>query len=172
MFRGDGAHRLLRLCLIALSSSSVALTAQAQKDVAGCKPVLDANIKTTATPHHSYSTQTRDGKSQQSESIVVNGKQYVFYLGAWHPSDMTIDEMTKLEQKNIDSSTVYTCKATGATSYHVHQENARAKYDGDVWVERGLLVRTEQDIIPAGGRATMHVSTKYDYANVAAPPGV
>lgn len=162
----------LTLWLLALGWSSVALTAQAQKDLAGCKTVSDALLKTFATPHHAYSTQTRAGKAQASESIVVDGKNYFQYQGKWRLSPMTVADMLAQEKKNIDSASVYTCKAIAGSGYHVHSENAMAKYDGDVWVQNGLVTHSEQDMDTGNPTSKAHVSTKYDYSNVTAPPGV
>ena len=162
----------LTLWLLALGSSGAALTAQAQKDLASCKTVSDALLKTFATPHHSYSTQTSAGKTQVIESITAaNGKNYFQYEGKWRLSPMTVADMVKQEKENIDSATVYKCTATGPGAYRVHTENSAAKYDGDISVQNGLVMRVEQDL-DMGAPTKTHVSTKYDYSNVSVPPGV
>lgn len=172
----------LNLWLLALGSSIVALTVQAQKDLAGCKTALDATLKTTATPHHAYSTETQQGKNRVSEAIAVNGKNYVQYQGKWRSSPMSIAETLQQEKENIDSAKVYTCRAIrdeasggqAATVYHVHTESDVGKYDGDVWVAKstGLVMHVEEDVDTGDATSKMHVSIKYDYSNVKAPPGV
>jgi len=161
----------LMLSLVALGSLTVALTAQAQKDVAGCKTVTDATFKTATTPHHAYSTQTQGTKSRTSESIVVNDKSYFQYQGSWRPG-MTVADEVQLKKQNIDSATVYTCKSTGAGTYHVHTENSLGRYEGDLTIQNGLITRVEEDVDIGEVGSKMHTSTKYDYSNIKAPPGV
>ncbi|HZS62276.1 MAG TPA: hypothetical protein VFA43_23610 [Gemmatimonadaceae bacterium] len=158
------------LWLLALSSTA-ALTAQGQKDLAGCKTVYDASLKTTATPHHAYSTIKRAGKSSVSEVITVNDKSYVQYEGKWRASPLRVADMLKQEKENLDSAKVYVCKPTGAGAYHVRTENADSKAEADVWVANGVITRMEEDV-DTGDGDKMHVSTKYDYSNVKVPPGV
>lgn len=172
--------RFKRYCLI-IGASSLALTAQAQRDVAGCKTALDASLKTTSTPHHAYTTTTLEGKNHTAEVIVVNDKSYVLVQGRWRANPMTIADLVKQEKANIDSAKVYTCRAVrdeavngqSATVYHVRTENDVIKSEGDVWIAKagGLVVRVEEDIDEGDG-VKMHASTRYDYSNVKAPPGV
>jgi hypothetical protein len=169
----------VRLWLLVLGASSIASTARGQKDLAGCKPLTDAAMKSVTTSHHLYSTET--GKKLVSESIVVDGKSYLNYQGHWQPSPVTPAEMLEQEKKNIEAATAYTCHATkddmvggqATTVYQVHTENESSKADAEVWVAKstGLVMRTEEDI-DAGAGAKMHYSIKYDYSNVKAPPGV
>lgn len=171
-----------RTCwLFILGASSLGLTAQAQRDVAGCKTAMDAGLKTASTPHHGYTTTTLGGKSQASEAIAVNDKNYVLVQGRWRVSPMTVVDLAKQEKQNIDSAKVYTCRAVrdeavngqSATVYHVRTETDIIKSEGDVWIAKsaGLVVRVEEDIDEGDGMK-MHVSTRYDYSNVKAPPGV
>ena len=171
----------MRLTLLFLLPS-IAVTAQAQKDLASCKPVLDATLKSISTPHHAYMTRTMLGKNHLGEQISVDGKNYVSENGGWRTSPMSVADVVKLEKENVDSSKVYTRHAVrdeavsgqAATVYRMRTENV-ARSDGEVWVAKGsgLVVRVEQDIDTADDPTSkMHVSTKYDYANVKAPPGV
>lgn len=161
----------------------VPVTARAQKDVASCKTSLDATLKTAATPHHAYTTTTMPGgKSQVVEAIMVNDKNYVLVRGRWIASPMSVADLAKQERENIDSATVYTCHPVreetaggqAATVYQVRTENAGVKSDGQVWVAKGtgLVMRVEEDIDTGDATSKMHASTKYDYSNVKAPPGV
>ena len=170
-----------RLWLLVLGASSVPLTARGQKDLAGCKLVSDAALKSISTAHHLYSTET--GKNRASESIMVNGKTYIQYQGQWRQSPMSPADMVAQEKENIENATAYTCHATGdetvggqaTTVYRVHTENETSKADAQVWVAKstGLVMRTEEDIdIGATGTGKTHYSIKYDYANVKPPPGV
>jgi hypothetical protein len=170
-----------RLWLLVFGASGIASTARGQKDLAGCKTVLDAMMKSMGTAHHLYSTET--AKNRVSESILVNGKAYFEYEGHWRQSPLSPADMLKQEKENIDQATAYTCHATkdetvggqATTVYRVHSENESSKADADVWVAKstGLVMRTEEDI-DLGGDATdkTHYSMKYDYSNVKAPPGV
>lgn len=170
-----------KLWLFLLGSPSLALTAQAQKDVAACKTSMDAALKTASTPHHAYTTTTLEGKSRAAEAIMVNSKNYVLVRGRWIASPMNLADLVKQEKENIDSAKVYTCRAVrdeavggqAATVYHVHTENGDLKSDGDVWIAKsaGLVVRVEEDVDQGEG-VKMHMSTRYDYSNVKAPPGV
>lgn len=166
----------LALWFLLLCYPGVALTARAQKDVAGCKAVLDATLKTASTPHHAVSTQARAGQNRVAESILVNDKSYIQIQGHWRESPITPAEMAKQERENIDSAKVYTCHAirneAGATVYQVHSENDIVKSDGEVWVAKGLVQRVDEDVDTGDVSSKMHVSTKYDYANIKAPPGV
>jgi hypothetical protein len=139
---------------------------------------MDAGLKTEATPHHAYSTETQGGMSIPSEVIAVNGKNYVRHNGAWRASPMSMAEMVKQEKENIDSATAYTCKAErdedvggqAATVYRTHLVNG-ATSDGEVWIAKGsgLVLRVEQDIDTGDSTGKTHVSTRYYYANVKAP---
>ena len=162
----------------------VPVTAQAQKDEASCKTSLDAALKTAATPHHAYTTTAMPGgKNQVAEAIAANGKNYVLVGGSWRASPMSVADLVKQEKENVDSAKVYTCKAIrdeavsgqATTVYQVRTETEGLKSDGQVWVAKGtgLVMRVEQDMDTGGDASSkMHMSTKYDYSNVKAPPGV
>ena len=159
----------------------VASAAHAQKDVAACKPPSDGMLKTISTPHHAYSTETRQGKNKASEAIMVANKTYVLYDGRWRPSPISVADMMQQEKDNVDSASAYTCRVTksdvvggqAATVYRVHYENSIGKFDSDVWVAKatGLVMQNEVDA-DMGDVGKTHISVKYDYSNVKAPPGV
>jgi hypothetical protein len=81
------------------------------------------------------------------------------------------DLLTQTKQ-NIDSAKVYLCTSTGGGTYHVRSENKFSKYEGTVTIANGLLTHVDEDMDIEGGAPKVHTSTKYEYSNVAAPPGV
>ena len=152
----------------------VASSAAAQTS-AGCKPLSDAMLKATTTPHHMQSTQS--SRPEPGESIMTGDAFYFKYQGAWRKSPMTPADQRKQEEENIKTAKVYTCQLlrTEAVNgvqtvvYKVHTENDTSKADGLVWVapSLGLPVRSEQDIDAMGPR--MHLVTTWDYVNIKAP---
>ncbi len=176
----------------ALTTASVAAAivvlgaspAYAQKDVASCKPMLDAMAKLAATPYHMSGTMTTPGsggKSQPMEFISAGGQNYVMSEGHWVRSPMTAAEMAAQEQDNIRNAKAFSCHrlpdepagGVDAVVYSTHSENDDSKADGKVWIAKGsgLVLRMEADIDPQDVDHT-HMSTHYDYANVHAPAGV
>jgi hypothetical protein len=158
--------------------------AYAQKDVASCKPMLDAFAKVAVTPYHMSGTTTRPrtgGKSEPSELISAGGQHYVLSGGHWVRSPMTPAQMAAQEQDNIRSAKAFSCRrlrdesvgTIAAVVYATHSENDGTKSDGQVWIAMGsgLILRMEADMDP-GDVDQIHISTRYDYANVHPPAGV
>ncbi len=138
-----------------------------------CKPVTDALLKATTTPHHATD------ESRKSETIVVDNASYVRFKGAWHKSPRTPQEQLQQEQENIKNAKVYTCtqlrsetvNGIAAVAYKVHSETPDVgTADGTVWIapSLGLPVKTEQDLALVTGQRR-HISTTWDYANIHAP---
>ena len=158
--------------------------AHAQKDVASCKPMLDAMAKLAATPYHMSGTMTTPGtggKSQPMEFISAGGQNYVMSEGHWVRSPMTAAQMAAQEQDNIRNAKAFSCHrlpdepvgGEAAVVYSTHSENDDSKADGKVWIAKGsgLVLRMEADVDPQDVDHT-HMSSQYDYANVHAPAGV
>lgn len=174
-----------RFALIAGSIAALAPRAtHAQKDVASCKPVLDAVVKQRATSFHAYMTlpATLPGaKPEQSEMIAAGGQDYILVNGHWKRSPMDQAAMVKQEQENIRDAKAYSCKrlrdesvgGAPAVVYAAHSENEDTKSDAQVWVAKstGLVLRNEVDLSTDGG-APDHLSTRYEYTNVQVPAGV
>jgi hypothetical protein len=164
-----------------LAAVIAAHVASAQKDIASCKPVLDAAAKAMVTPHHVTGTTVTpgtSGKPRPMELITAGGQNYVMTGGQWTRSRMTPAEMAAQEQENIRTATAYSChrlrdEAVGgvaAVVYGAHSENESSKSDAQVWVATGsgLILRMETDIDPSDVDHT-HISMRYDYTNVHAP---
>ena len=174
-----------RFALIAGSIAMVAAqAAYAQKDVASCKPVLDAFAKGAITPYHVSSTTTTPrtgGKPQMTELISAGGQNYVMSGGHWVRSPMTPAQMAAQEQDNIRAATALSChplpdesvSGVAAAVYGMHSENDDTKADGQVWIAKGsgLILRMEADTDP-GDVGQTHISTLYDYTNVHPPAGM
>jgi hypothetical protein len=175
-----------RFALIAALIAAVAPhPAHAQKDVASCKPVLDALAKQMATSYHSYMTMPSalpGGKPRQGELIAVGGQHYVLVDGQWHKSPMDQAAMAKQEQENIQNAKALSCHrlrdesvgGVAAVVYAEHSENEDTKGDGQVWVATatGLILRVETDMSTTDGGGKDHMSTRYEYTNVHVPAGV
>ena len=143
---------------------------------AACKPVTDAMLKATTTPHHMVST---DGSQTTGETITVDNTTYVRIKGVWQKSPMAPQDQLQQEQENIRNAKVYTCTALrsetvngiAAVAYKVHSETPDVgTSDATVWVapSLGLPVKTDEDITPSMGRK-MHYSITWDYTNIHAP---
>jgi hypothetical protein len=174
-----------RLVLIVASIAAlVPHAAQAQKDVASCKPVLDAVVKLQTTSYHAYTTLAgtlAGGKPSQHEFIAAGGQTYVQFGSTWKRSPMDQAAMAKQEQENIRNTKVLSChrlreeSAGGvpAVVYAEHGESEDSKSDGQVWVATGtgLVLRTETEVTMTDGSGTDHTVTRFEYRNVQAPTG-
>jgi hypothetical protein len=139
-----------------------------------CRLVFDATSKVFDTPVHSYVTTSMGGTPQPGgEMIYVAGASYLKSGGKWSPGTMSIQEMKRLVQKNIETNKT-TCRylkdepvnGEMAAVYSVHEEAPRSTSDSQIWISKakGLPLRSEQDL-----GAKMHISTRYEYGNVKAP---
>ncbi|MEP6494246.1 MAG: hypothetical protein ABJF01_16305 [bacterium] len=170
------------IALAVLLSGASTVTAQAQKDLASCKPVLDATAKQFKTPTHGFSsTGGSAGTSSDGEIIFVGGMSYVKTRNVWRRSPTTVEEMAKEHQENIKSATAVSCKHVGdeltagtpAAVYETTQENDGTKAHSRIWIAKstGLPLRIDTDI-DTGVAASTHRSIRYEYTNVQAPSGV
>lgn len=171
-----------------IAASIVALaphTVRAQKDVASCKPVLDAFEKSLSTGHHVYSTTTAPGTSDKPttyELISAGGQNYVLVDGKWTRSPMTVAASIEQSQENVRNAKTLTCKrvrgesvgGAAAVVYREHSDDDEMATDVDAWVGTGtgLVLRTEGDMSISDGGGKSHMSTRYEYTNVQPPPGV
>ena len=141
-----------------------------------CKPLFDAMLKAAITPNHA--TATMSNPSTVSETITVGGAIYLKAAGAWKKSPMTPQAMVQQEQDNIKNAKSNTCQrladdrvdGTLTAVYTLHSETPDVgASDAKVWISKatGLPLRSEGDV--GGGPDKMHISTKYDYANITAP---
>ena len=148
---------------------------------AACQTLFDTRFKLFSVPVHSYTIEALPGgKSQNGESIFANGAIYVLMKGKWIRSRMTPQDMLKQEEENIRDSKS-TCRhvrdevvnGEAAAMYVAHSENDRIKSDAQTWISKskGLPLKTEEDI-DTGDGDKRHMSIRYEYGNVQAPPGV
>ncbi len=147
-----------------------------------CQPTYDAMSKVMSTPTHIYTTMTgvRNNAGKHTvEIIYVGGATYVNVGGKWSRSPMTPQQVTQKEEENHKASKT-TCQylrdevvdGEAAAVYSTHSERAKpdVKSDGQIWISKskGLPLKNEIDITSDG--STNHHSTRYEYANVQAPP--
>jgi hypothetical protein len=169
--------------MVAAAAAFAPHAVRAQKDVASCKPVLDALEKQYSVPHHLYGTTTTPtpgAKPKPMEMISVGGQNYLLIDGKWRRSQLTPAMAAKQEQENIRDATVYSCRrirdesvgGVSAVVYSVHSESELANSDGQVWVATGtgLVMRMESDT-DTGNPDNTHLALRYEYTNVQAPAG-
>jgi hypothetical protein len=173
-----------RLTLIVTTVAALAPhAAQAQKNVASCKPVLDALAKQYSVPHHIYGTTTAGtpgAKPRPMEMIRTQDQNYILIEGKWKRSSMTPAMMAKQEQENVRDATAYACRrirdesvgGVSAVVYSMHSESELSNSDGQVWIATGtgLVVRMESDT-DTGEVDNTHLALRYEYTNVQAPAG-
>ena len=159
-------------------SLSLAVAGMARPVRAGpggpCKPVFDAMLKETTTPHHAVTTQPGE---PLIELISTADAMYVQIKGQWHKSPRTPKDYLAQQEENIRKVTVASCTALPdeavdgkpASVYHAHYEQKDlGASDAKIWIAKstGLPIRT--DVSLQAGQKTS-VSTHFDYANIKAP---
>lgn len=147
-----------------------------------CQPAFDAMAKAMTIPTHLYSTMTgvpNSADKHTTEVIYIGGANYVKLAGKWERSQMTTQQVMQQEEENRKASKS-TCKylrdeavnGEAAAVYSTHSDRADmgVKSDGQIWISKskGLPLKIEIDISSDG--STNHHSTRYEYANVQAPP--
>jgi hypothetical protein len=150
-----------------------------------CQPTYDAMSKVMSTPTHLYSTYSsmpsvpNSADRHTTEMIYIGGASYVKLGGKWVRSPLTTQQVMQKEEENRKASKT-TCKYLGdevvngeaAAVYSTHSDRAdmAVKSDGQIWISKskGLPLKNEIDITSDG--STNHHSTRYEYANVQAPP--
>jgi hypothetical protein len=176
----DARPRALMLTALVACLPSIA---RAQKDLASCKPVLDALDKQYAVPYHAYGTTvTASGKStpRQNEMISAGGQLYIRIDGGWRRSPMTVAMLIQQQHENVRDARALSCRrirdesvgGVDAVVYGMHSENDGSTSDGQVWIARStsLPLRLESDVDP-GDPDTTHISSRIEYTNVQ-PPAV
>src|SRR5690348_16338090 len=145
-----GVPSMTRLWLVSLVFAAIAAPAHAQAPAGPCKPVFDAMLKETTTPHHLVTTM--DGRTM--ESIATADATYIQVRGAWKKSPMSPKDMLAQQQENIRNTTVASCKALPdelvdarpAAVYQTHYEQKDSgASDAKVWISKatGLPLRTD-----------------------------
>jgi hypothetical protein len=163
------------LVVVIAAVLAVPAVARAQSARNGpCKPVFDAMLKATSTPHHAVTT---DNGATVGESILVADAMYVKVKGDWHKSPLTPAAYLAQQQENLQNVTVASCKSlpdeaidgkvTAVYQAHYEQKDLGAS-DARIWIVKatGLPIRTDSSL--AGGEKTS-ASTRYDYDHITAP---
>lgn len=156
------------LLILALAGACAApATAFAQAANGPCKPVFDAMLKESATPHHAVTI--RNG-APAGESIATADAMYVRLNGQWRTSPITPKSLLAQQQENIRNVTAASCTALPddvvdgkpAAVYHAHYEQQDlGASDAKIWIVKatGLPIRT--DVSLQAGEKTS-VSTRFD----------
>jgi hypothetical protein len=109
----------------------------------------------------------------------VGGKVYTNHGGKWSRSELTMQHVRELDEKNRQSSKT-TCRylrdepvdgdTAAVYSTHAERSNLKSKSDGELWVSKTkkLPLRQEEDVDARDGIENHH-STRYKYSNVRAP---
>jgi hypothetical protein len=165
---------MTRLLLLSVMLGAIVVPAFAQAPAGPCKPVFDAMLKETTTPHHIVTT--KDG-APLGEVISTADATYVKVNGAWRKSPMSPKDALTQQQENIRDTTVAACTALPdevvdgkpTTVYHAHYEQKDlGTSEAKVWIAKGtgLPIRTDVSL-QAGEKVS--VVTKFDYEHIAAP---
>ncbi len=171
--RGKSQYRIAFALLVSWCGTAPALYAQDE-----CKKVLDAGERLTTTPHHAYMTQVNGKKQEVREEISVDGAIYVQVNGKWKKSPLTVQDLLKQQQENRATAKNMSCRhlrdeavnGEAAEVYSAHAENEGIASDSLVWISKSKnqILRQEDDIDETDTK--FHVSVRYEYTNVAAPP--
>jgi hypothetical protein len=147
-----------------------------------CQPTYDAMSKVMSTPTHIYMTMTgvpNSADKHTTEVIYIGGASYVKLGVKWTRSPMTTRQVMQKEEENRKASKT-TCQylrdevvnGEAAAVYSTHSDRADMgiKSDGQIWISKskGLPLKDEIDIASDGSKN--HHSSRYEYANVQAPP--
>lgn len=138
-----------------------------------CDVLYAASIRSLQTPHRVSSTTTHAGKIRESEAIYAGGVEYIQRDGVWRRSHMTIDKMVETAKENLQTHPDV-CTAQSARTidgrpvdvYAVHNKEAGTDQEVRLSKSSGLLQGSTLKL-PNGDV----IETRYDYADVKAPPG-
>jgi hypothetical protein len=155
-------------------AAGIAAAASAQAPAGSCKPVFDAMLTETMTPHRVVTAMEGE---PLAEAISTADATYVKVKGQWRKSPLTPKDARAQQEENIRDTTVTACTAlpdevvdgTLTTVYHTHYEQKDlGASDATVWIAKatGLPIRT--DVTLQAGRKTS-VVTHYYYDHITAP---
>ncbi len=169
------------ICLVTLLPLAAAAPLAAQGAGGTCGPVIAADQKEVTTPHHTFATITRGGKSETSESITAGDTNYVLLKGQWHRSPLTPQDLLAQKKENVQNAKSYECQlvrdeaveGAAATVWHVHSvvEDVGTS-DGQMWIGKASGLPVKVDVETDGPAGKMHTVSRVEYANVTAPSGV
>jgi hypothetical protein len=146
---------------------------------AECQPMMTAGEKQFTVPSHAFMTTTGMGPApMQSEVISISGATYVKVHDRWMKSPLTPEQLVKQSRDKMTGARSYSCKqlpdeavgGVAASIYSSHTESGTGATDTQVWIAKGtgLPLKSEVDMKMSGRKS--HVSVRYEYANVQAPP--
>ena len=147
-----------------------------------CQLTYDAMSKVMSAATHIYTTMTgapNSADKHTTETIYTGGTIYVKLGSKWTRSPMTPQQMMQKEEENRKASKsscqylrdeAVNGEAAAVYSTHSERTDMDIKSDGQIWISKskGLPLKHEFDITSAGSKN--HLSTRYEYANVQAPP--
>ncbi len=144
-------------------------------------------MKLASTPVHLYNSTSAayraGGKPTNSETIYTSGEAvYVMINGKWRRSPLTRSawrEQQKENEQNFKGTCSYVrdelTQGEATSLYHIReQHDSNETQDSQVWISKtkGLPVRQEIDLDTGGKAGKTHMSSRFEYGNVAAPAGV
>jgi hypothetical protein len=136
---------------------------------ASCKVVADAQILMARTPHHTYSTETRAGRTTLSEDISMPGGVFWGTDGVWHRSRTSMQELAKDAADSLkdlrDCRHVADEAVNGAPASKYSLHNPTSGGDESVWIgeANGLLLKSEARF------EDRRISSRYEFSNIQAP---
>jgi outer membrane lipoprotein-sorting protein len=172
-------RRALRWAVIALlpAVSSLAPAATIPDDPAS-KAAFGAMTKLSKTPHHQYVSTSEEGSSgakQESELISTDTTIYIKVNGKWQASRMTPKDWEEQEKQNISNAKAVRCEyerdetvnGEATAVYKTHTETDDDSSDAEIWVSKRIGLPLRMSIVQ---NKTKHMSMRFDYANIQAPP--
>jgi|SRR5579862_3765789 hypothetical protein len=146
---------------------------------AECMPLKGAAEKILLTPHHLYGTTTQpSGQTRTSEALNAGGVEYLLIGGKWTKAPSTLADRQAFEQQSWAKATNVTCRflkndvvnGEAVVVYSQVNKTEAGTSEAQVWISKasGLILRQETAIGMEGGR-NLHISTRYEFANVQPP---
>jgi hypothetical protein len=190
------AHSKRRLAFASVFTCVAALSGSAHaEDAAACKALADAMIANLKTPYHSYATITFGYAptvdearrkmhlplAQDSETIFT-GQAAFFRLQPrkWQPLPGSLTQFQDSVRESVTGLTNCahlpddTVNGEKTSVYVGSSKPQNHSVQTKVWVSpKGVPARTETDIEigdTPGGEIHQHISTRYEYGAIQAPP--
>ncbi len=139
---------------------------------ASCKAVADAELLPARTPHHTYSTETRSGRSVLSEDITMPSGIFWGTAGVWHKSRSSMEELAKDSADKVkelrDCRHVVDEAVNGAPASKYTLHNAASGGDEAVWIGKGSGLALQSEVRLEDRK----ISSRYEYSNIQAPANV
>lgn len=138
-----------------------------------CDALYEASIKSLQAPHRVSTTTVHAGTTRTSAAVYVGGVEYLQRNGRWQRSPAPISDMVEIAKENLKTHPDV-CTAQGSRTvdgevvdaYKVHSKEGETDQDVRLSTATGLLQGSTLKL-PNGDV----IETRYDYADVKAPPG-